>query len=434
MARKADAQGGNGNVYFDHEKGTARKYLRNTSSPDKALRFMQELDVLKEIESQSIPNIVKIENVFLDKDKIAESYIEMKKYDGSLYDLFDITKGNVIFSLRLILPIIKALQTLASNSPMVFHRDIKPDNILYLKENDEYSLYLTDFGTCFLKDENERLTPPEMAIGPRMFIAPEYEVGRVEDVDEKGDIFSIGKVIWCMINGEKEEFLPSNFWFAPEYDLVKRYPTTPDMLGANVIISSCLAMNPTDRCDYSTLITQIEAFLSDRKGNPESNMKQKVMQFQEKRKMELLEIKEKNRLLVNRFSQCYVEALEILLSEYREFELLQILHTEYIRKSTDGIDYTSVNVENNSAHYLYSRTYDRIYLSINYNPAKGEEKYCNITFGYSISSPRLNNGARFYFTNNQSIECVYHDISEPLCVNAMVNVINMLISDYITEK
>ena len=56
-------------------------------------------------------------------------------------------------------------------------------------------MYLTDFGTCFLKDGSERITPQEIAIGPRMFIAPEYEVGRVEAVDEKGDIFSIGKVI-----------------------------------------------------------------------------------------------------------------------------------------------------------------------------------------------------------------------------------------------
>lgn len=45
--------------------------------------------------------------------------------------------------------------------------------------------------------------------------------------------------------------------------------------------------------------------------------------------MELIEIKEKNRLLVNIFSQCYINALEILLNEYGDFELLQVLYKEY---------------------------------------------------------------------------------------------------------
>ena len=27
-----------------------------------------------------------------------------------------------------------------------------------------------------------------------------------------------------MINGEPEDFMPSNFWFVDEYDLIKRFP------------------------------------------------------------------------------------------------------------------------------------------------------------------------------------------------------------------
>ena len=49
MARKADAKGGNGDVFFDLEKGIARKYLRNTSSVDKVQRFERELKLLNEI-------------------------------------------------------------------------------------------------------------------------------------------------------------------------------------------------------------------------------------------------------------------------------------------------------------------------------------------------------------------------------------------------
>lgn len=432
MARKVDAKGGNGDVIFDLEKGTAKKYLRNTSSKDKVQRFEKELTLLNEISTLDIPNIVKVQNVYISDERIQESYVEMKKYDGSLYDLFEITRGNVNFSLKLILPVIKALSHLSECSPAIYHRDIKPDNILYEKDGDKYSLFLTDFGTCFLKDGSERLTPEIMAIGPRMFIAPEYEVGRVEEVDEKGDIFSVGKVIWCMLNGVVDDFLPSNFWFVDEYNLQKRFPDNPDMVKANVIIASCLSTYPKDRCDYLSLISQIEGVIGEKRIHVENEMKQKVTLYQEKRKMELIEIKEKNRLLVNTFSQCYVEALEILLNEYDNFELLKVLHKEYRNKSQDGIEYTTVNVENNSAHYLYSRTYDRIYISLNYNPAHGDNKYCNLTISYNISTPSISRTMRFRFAENNTMVCEINENIELLNVETMTKALNIIIMDYIS--
>lgn len=129
MARKADVKGGNGDVIFDLENGIARKYLRNTSSVDKVQRFEKELKLLKQISNLKISNIVQVQNVYISSEKIQDSYIEMKKYDGSLYDIFEITRGNVKLSLKLILPIIKALYELSKCSPAIYHRDIKPDNI-----------------------------------------------------------------------------------------------------------------------------------------------------------------------------------------------------------------------------------------------------------------------------------------------------------------
>lgn len=396
MERKADVKGGNGNVLFDVAKtGTARKYLRNTSTSEKILRFKQELGIFQGLCKNPIPNIVEVIDVYIDENNITKSYIEMKKYDGSLYDILHVTKGNVKRSLELLLPVIEALRTLSEGTPPLYHRDIKPDNILYLKENDTYTLYLTDFGTCFLNDGSERLTPETMAVGPRMYIAPEYETGRVEEITEKGDIFSIGKVIWCMINGEADDFMPSNFWFVDEYDLTKRYSSNPDMVVANTIIASCLNIDPKERSSYEVLITQIQSFIKSQKMTATEEMKYKVTQYQEKRRIELLEIKEKNRLLVNCFSQYYVTALENMMTLYPDFELIQVLYNEYRKKSKNGFDYTSTNVDKNTAHYLYSGTYDRIYFSINYNPASGEDRYCKITIRYTISTTRKSNSIRF---------------------------------------
>lgn len=95
MTRKADVKGGNGDVVFDLETGTARKYLRNTSSLEKIERFKRELSAFQELCKNPIPNVVEIIDVCIDKNNITESYIEMKKYDGSLYDILDVTRGKV---------------------------------------------------------------------------------------------------------------------------------------------------------------------------------------------------------------------------------------------------------------------------------------------------------------------------------------------------
>ena len=49
---------------------------------------------------------------------------------------------------------------------------------------------------------------------------------------------------------------------------------------------------------------------------PEEEAQYRVRVYQEKRNLELLEIKEKNRLIVNSFSQYYIKALEELLNTY----------------------------------------------------------------------------------------------------------------------
>lgn len=433
MQRKADAKGGNCDVIFDTEAGVARKYLRNTSSQEKILRFKRELDILQKLSHNPIPNIVEVIDIHIDESNFSESYIEMKKYDGSLYDLLDVTKGNVKLSLEMLLPVINALYALSKGTPPLYHRDIKPDNILFLHKDDTYTLYLTDFGICFLNEGNDnRLTKEFEAIGPRMYIAPEYETGRVEEVNEKGDIFSIGKVIWCMINGKTNDFLPSNFWFIDEYNLIKRYPDNPDMIIANTIIASCLNIDPKERCNYSVLIEQIQKYLEDPMVSNAEWKKLRVLQYQEKRRLELLEIKEKNRMLVNCFSRYFITALENIMKEYPDFELIEMLYSEYKKKSKDGIDYTSINVEKNVAHYLYSGTYDRIYFSINYNPAQGMEKYCNITIGYIISSEREHKVIKFKYSDNGSMVCDFNGATVLLSSNSLTMIMDSILMEYVT--
>lgn len=329
------------------------------------------------------------------------------------------------------MPILRALNKISKFENPIYHRDIKPDNILYEKNGEDYKLFLTDFGICYLDKEKERLTPAETAIGARMFIAPEYEKGRIDNVNHKGDIFSIGKVIWYMINGEENNFLLSNLWHLKEFDLAKKFVNNPDMIFANNIISICLNYNPDERSDYDELIISIEKFLKKPKINSNEILKMEVLQFEEKRKIYIQEIKKKNALLVNTFSTTFVKALEKLNYEYN-LELISTILSEYKNKSKNGVDYTSINVENDIEHSLYEQKFDRIYIYIGYHSAKDNEKYCNVEIKYHIySKNKIVKSFRIFYKENGVLYSEFNQKIELFSEEIVLGWGEDLISEYV---
>lgn len=430
MNKKPDEKGGNSNIYFT-EDSKAKKYLRNNSSKEKIDRFKLELEIMRFFKDNPIDGVVKIYDVFDDSNDIKKSYIKMEKYDGNINDLLGYTKGNVRKTLELLLPILHALNKISKFENPIYHRDIKPDNILYEKNGEDYKLFLTDFGICYIDNEKERLTQDETAIGPRMFIAPEYEKGRIDNVDHKGDIFSIGKVIWYMINGEENNYLPSNFWFVDEYNIVNKFADNVDMIFANNIISVCLDITPKNRPDYDKLINLIEDFLKETKLENDERLKFEVRQYNEKRKIDLKEIKVKNSLLVNTLSIYFVKALEKLSDTY-DLELISTILSEYKEKSNNGVDYTSENVENNSEHYLYSKSYDRIYISINYHTAKDNERYCNVDIYYHINSKnKISKLFYVFYKEDGKLYSVFNNETKLFSEDVILDWGEDLISEYV---
>ncbi len=143
----------------------------------------------------------------------------------------------------------------------------------------------------------------------------------------------------------------------------------------------------------------------------------RVRVYQEKRNLELLEIKEKNRLIVNSFSQYYIKALEELLNTYPDFELIQKLYDEYRKNSKDGIDYTSVNVENNASHYLYSELMTESIFQLIMNPLVELIGIASITIKYTIDSWKT---IRFYYSEDGTILSDHNGVVKLMCVGIIV--------------
>ena len=78
----------------------------------------------------------------------------------------------------------------------VIHRDIKFQNIMFTNENDITSLKLIDFGLSAQIDNKKSMM--SKAMGTAVYLAPEVILG---EYDEKVDIWSVGVLIYYMLNG-----------------------------------------------------------------------------------------------------------------------------------------------------------------------------------------------------------------------------------------
>ncbi|MFI3167089.1 MAG: protein kinase [Bacillota bacterium] len=252
-------KGGNCNITINPDNNLAKKTLRNISSKEKVERFRQELELTKTLKTYSLEGVVKIVDVII-TDDVKQSAILMEAYNGNLTELLPRSKNNLSFILKLLKPIIESLKILSELENPIYHRDIKPENILYKATDENIKAVLTDFGCAYTKN-SDRLTEDHVAVGARLFMSPEAELGKVEEVTAALDIFSIGKLIWWLYNGIENQHLPYNLWYIKEYNLSSNFKDI-DSYYANNIIASCTEIQPKDRLSYDSLLLMINEFLS----------------------------------------------------------------------------------------------------------------------------------------------------------------------------
>jgi len=144
------------------------------------------------------PNVLKIVDSDLSTDRpylIAEY---CKK--GSLQNVGAAAyRRSMSATLAVVLPILDAL--VAAHKAKVFHRDVKPRNILFREDG---SPVIGDFGICF-KEGEEHFTLSNEGLGSVNFIAPQMESGqhRLGGPTNRTDVYSLGKVIYWMLSGGK---------------------------------------------------------------------------------------------------------------------------------------------------------------------------------------------------------------------------------------
>ena len=160
--------------------------------------FMQDEDFRRRFhsESQAVamlshPNIVSVYDV---STSIMADYIVMELIEGISLKQYMEKKGclNWKETLHFAIQIGKALEH--AHSRGIVHRDIKPHNIMVLKNG---SVKVTDFGIARMMSKGNTLT--KEALGSVHYITPEQAKGG--RVDNRSDIYSLGIVMYEMMSG-----------------------------------------------------------------------------------------------------------------------------------------------------------------------------------------------------------------------------------------
>ena len=214
-------------------------------------------------ESQAVamlshPNIISVYDV---STSITADYIVMELIDGITLKQYMEKKGvlNWKETLHFAIQIAKALEH--AHSRGIVHRDIKPHNVMVLKNG---SVKVTDFGIARVMSKGNTLT--KEALGSVHYISPEQAKGG--RVDNRSDIYSLGVVMYEMMSGRPPYDGESPVSVAIQH--INGGAVMPSMLNPNIpggleqIIMRAMAHEPINRYATATqMLADLDEFRKD---------------------------------------------------------------------------------------------------------------------------------------------------------------------------
>lgn len=206
----------------------------------------------------SHPNIVSVYDVSTTSDA---DYIVMELIDGITLKQYMEKKGvlNWKETLHFAIQIAKALEH--AHSRGIVHRDIKPHNVMVLKNG---SVKVADFGIARIMSKGNTLT--KEALGSVHYISPEQAKGG--RVDNRSDIYSLGVVMYEMMSGRPPYDGESPVAVAIQH--INGGAPMPSTLNPNIpggleqIIMKAMAQEPSDRYASATaMLYDMDEFRKD---------------------------------------------------------------------------------------------------------------------------------------------------------------------------
>lgn len=141
-----------------------------------------------------------------------------------------------------------------AHSRGVFHRDVKPENILF-RDNGE--AVLTDFGIAKSESHDTALTSIGVVVGTPRYISPEQAQG--DGGDARSDIYALGVIFHEMLTGRPPYDVQGSMslLYAHINDPIPRLPE--EFAGYQSLLDDLLAKDPEQRIsDCAVLLSRLE--------------------------------------------------------------------------------------------------------------------------------------------------------------------------------
>jgi serine/threonine protein kinase len=207
-------QGGMGAIYkAEHlifEELRALKVLMPQFAHDDSLvrSLTQEARITRRL---SHPNAVRVEDVDRAEDGrlfIAMEYVEGKSMGSIIKQSGPMPVLRVIETSRQLCSALDSAHSLG-----MIHRDIKPDNVLLVRQPDDRDLVkVLDFGIAKIKESAKTggkeisgitMTKTGFVVGTPQYMSPEQAMGKPGDqLDARSDLYSVGILIYQALTGE----------------------------------------------------------------------------------------------------------------------------------------------------------------------------------------------------------------------------------------
>jgi serine/threonine protein kinase len=196
-------EGGMGRVYeARHTRLRNKRYAIKimleefASQSELVARFQREAEAASHLSHNNVVAVYDVHRTDDGRPYIVEELLEGEELGNVLAEAGKLDPERAVRIARQV-----CLGLAAAHDRGIVHRDMKPENVYLVGDEDDPVAKVLDFGISKLADNRETLTKTGMVIGTPAYMAPEQASGM--HVDHRADIYAVGAILYRAIGGRK---------------------------------------------------------------------------------------------------------------------------------------------------------------------------------------------------------------------------------------